>query len=185
MRKHKLLLLLVLIFSIHVGSFLCYYIYLSSYQKAQQALMKNDLDNLEITKYVMEPSELYVNTADIFWQDNNKEIIINTILYDVISSYTINGNVILNLVSDVEEEKMNAYFADLFGFNKLENKNNTFKLLKELLALKYIANINTVNYFSYRCSIIQTISFFNLSKPYLIKQTPPPNKFYFYYNSVC
>lgn len=87
-------LLCILVFS--CGSFFIYKIYLRSYKKEFRSFVNiQKQDKLE--SYTIPLNQLYVSSAVLKWEDENKEVIIEGKLYDVIALVIQNDQVILSL----------------------------------------------------------------------------------------
>lgn len=169
--------LLITLFS--VGSFIVFSTYISFHQSTFQASLKKINQNLFTTKIFINPSELYTNSKNLIWEDDNKEIIKEGILYDIISIDSKDGKIMLTVISDSKEQEIKKQFASLYKDNYTHPSNNLTKLLKQLLALKFLfyfnSSFNSNQHFS-------TISYvrFNLLKDkpvFLPKEVPPPNFF--------
>ncbi len=167
--------LLITIFGL--GSFLIYSYYLSSYKNAYQSYVKNNESNISTTKILINPCQLYTNSKTILWEDENKEIIKDGILYDIISIISDKGKVVLTVISDYQEQIIKKEFASVYNIHSTKSDNNPLKLLKQFLSLKFLINSNSLfDFESIQCnSTIYTNYLFSIKSIFLSKNTPPPN----------
>jgi len=164
-------LLCILVFS--CGSFFIYKIYLKSYKKEFRSFINiQKQDKLEF--YTIPLNQLYVSSAVLKWEDENKEVIIEGKLYDVIALVIQNDQVILSLLPDFKELQLKQEFANLFN-DSSKNISPFLNLLKQMLNLKFESNS-----FSFLSSIpANNISFteflFNIPEVSLNSPFIPPS----------
>ncbi|MDX2173255.1 MAG: hypothetical protein SFY56_09055 [Bacteroidota bacterium] len=177
LKKAVVILTFVLIAIFSLGAFLFYYCYLSSYKKDFKSFIKKDRSKLYTTKIIINPSQLYSSSKTIIWEDNNKEIILNGTLYDIVAISSNKGKVEITLLSDEKEQEIKKQFASLYKENDLNSPtNNLAKILKQFLGLKFLSN----NYFdlnSNQNTIICSHIPFNHIKSksvFLPQEVPPP-----------
>ncbi len=169
-------LLILSIFS--CGSYLLYKSYLSSYKSNFRAYVNANEKNVNSSVIHISPSDLYINSNRIIWEDENKEIIFDGILYDIVSMKNEGGKVILTVISDEQEEEIKKEFSENFKGNADSKTNNSFKLLKQFLALKYISNDDLFEINSNQIiNEYQTDRALKLVSVFISTETLPPNQF--------
>ncbi len=176
MKKLIIIIVLTIISFLSIGSYILYKGYLKAYKADFRTYINLHQQHLPLVKHIIQKSELYVNTKLIQWEDEDKEVVINGKLYDVISSTIIKNTVELSLLEDTNEQGIKKEFASSFDLTNSKS-NNPIKLLKQFLALKCVVNhsqnLNTP------MSFLNTISCysngFSIPKIVLLVQTPPPN----------
>lgn len=178
MKKITIIVTLSVICFLSLGSFLLYKGYLKAYKSDFKAYINLNKQHLPLVKYSILKSELYVNTNLIQWEDENKEIVIEGKLYDIISKTSTNNTIVLDLLEDTKEYELKKEFANSFDVEHSKS-NSPIKLLKQFLALKCI----TVPHFEFQdfnlYSNFKPIDHTNfiISTIFLFKETPPPNIF--------
>ena len=177
MKKIVILFSFILITVLSAGTFIIYYSYLSSYQNNYQSYVKKEYKHLNTTKILINPSQLYANTKTIIWEDKNKEVIIDGILYDIISIISNNSKIELTVISDTQEQEIKKQFASSYDLNSTKSSNSPIKLLKQFLAFKFLNNSNySFNFQSNQYySSIYTNYLFSIKSIFISKNTPPPN----------
>jgi hypothetical protein len=121
------------------GNFLIYKTFISSYKKEFRSWIFSS-HNASMSQLAINPSALFVNSQDLLWEDENKEIIYNGELYDVVGRHNEHGKVILTLVNDKNELDLNKEFAS--GFDDSKNSSGLLKILKQFLGLKFLGSQN-------------------------------------------
>ncbi len=125
------------------GHYFIYKSVLKSHKKEFKTYIRSHFAKIE--QIEIAPSELYTNTNQLTWLDENKEVLLNGIMYDIVSLKTEGGKVVLNVVKDKDEkELMNRYqkqFNDIYENGNTGKKNNN--LIKDFLSLKYFQNRNS------------------------------------------
>ena len=178
MKKTALILSTILIVVFSTGSFFVYKCFLGSYKKEFKSYLSLNKKTTATTIIKINPSQLFTNSNTITWEDENKEVIYNGILYDIVYIENINGKVYLTAVSDFQETELKKQFASIYSIHSNPSTKNPFDLLKQFLALKtIIQNSETyINPFP-----IKYFSIKNNSKSYqlqtivLNQETPPPD----------
>lgn len=174
MRKLSYIIVFSLITVFITGHYFIYKTVLNSHKKEFKAYINANYAKIE--KIEILTNELYANSSKITWMDNNQELCINGMMYDILSITKMNSGYVLNVVKDKEEKELMYRYQN--QFNELYNngdtgKNNT-NLIKDFLSLKYFQN---------SCLQIKTIaksySYFDflitkISNGYLIVPSPPP-----------
>lgn len=160
------------------GSYFFHKSHLKAYKKEFKSYIKKNQSNIPTTKLIINDSELYINTKQIVWLDENKEVYYQGKLYDVVSLLKQKDKIILSLLSDENEQKLKNDFASIYDDDSVGKTNQKpIKLLKQFLTLKYVtpksAVINTL------ClkDIIQpfTVDTFELQNVFLSQDAPPPD----------
>jgi hypothetical protein len=89
-------------------------------------------------RYNISKADLYANTTELIWEDENKEVIIKGKLYDVIALQVNGDQIVLSLLPDFKEQDIKANYAKIFTNNSNnDNTSSLFKLLKQLISLKF------------------------------------------------
>ncbi len=177
MKKIVILFSFILITVLSTGSFIIYRSYLSSYQNNYQSYVKKEHKHLNSTKILIDSSQLYTNSKTIIWEDKNKEIIIDGILYDIISIISNNNKIELTVISDTQEQEIKKQFALSYELNSTKSSNSPLKIIKQFLAFKFLKNSdNSTNFQSNQyCLSVYTNYLFSIKSIFLSKNTPPPN----------
>lgn len=174
MRKASYIIALSLITVFFTGHYFIYKSVLISHKKEFKTYIRSHFAKIEQIEIL--PSELYTDNSKIQWLDENKEICLNGVMFDIVTIKNEGAKVVLNVVKDKDEkELMNRYqkqFNDIYENGNTGKKNNN--LMKDFLSLKYFqktfSQINLIssehNYSSGRIFTIPAI--------YISVQTPPP-----------
>lgn len=168
---------LIVLFSI--GNYFFYTAYLTSYKKEFKHYIFDHKKNAHVSTLCINPSELYCNSPRITWEDENKEIVHQGVLYDIVSISPNGLTVELTLVSDQQEMELKDQFASMYDVSSGKATKNPFHLLKAFLALKYVpasANMELNNLAQQHASFYPCQSFILASKT-ISKETPPPDLF--------
>lgn len=137
MRKISYIIALSLITVFLTGHYFIYKSVLKSHKKEFKTYIRSHFAKIE--QIEISPSELYANTKHLTWLDENKEVSLNGVMYDIVSIKNAGKKVILFVVNDKDEkELMNRYQSD---FNDVYQNGNSGKhntnLMKDFLSLKY------------------------------------------------
>jgi len=151
-------------------------LYLKSYKKDFKAYVFKNKKIISHTKIEIKKNELYKNSRNLVWEDENKEIVYYGNLYDIVEIETIEDKVFLTVVSDKEEMELKKQFASIYNENDLKKSSQPAKLLKQLLSLKCVCNNDNFEFKNdtYVIPFCQ-IKIFVTQKGYLFVETPPPN----------
>jgi hypothetical protein len=178
LKKTALILSVMLIVVFSTGSFFVYKCFLQSYKKEFKSYISLNKKTTATTIIKINPSQLFTNSNTITWEDENKEVIYNGILYDIVYIENKKGKVYLTVVSDFQETELKKQFASIYSVNSNSSTKNPFDLLKQFLALKTIfQNSETyINPFPIKCFSIKNYStLFKLQTIVLNQETPPPD----------
>lgn len=108
--------------------------YKKNFKEYLKTLPEEKWESIEIASY-----QLYKNTSEITWVDNNKEIEMNGQLYDVVKIKQIGNKVKLYLVNDNDEKTLknnyNKLAKNIEGNSSQKNNN---KVLNDFITLKVI-----------------------------------------------
>ena len=151
-------------------------LYLKSFKKDFKAYVFKNKKTISFTKIEIKKNQLYKNSKNIVWEDENKEIVYFGNLYDIVSVEVNSENVVLTVVSDKKEMELKKQFASIYNEDNYKNSSQPIKLLKQLLSFKCIFSNK---YFEFK-NENKLISFCNMElfitqKGYLTIETPPPN----------
>jgi hypothetical protein len=127
---------LIILFS--VGNYVFYSAYITSYKKEFKHYISTHKENTGVTTVTINPSDLYCNSARITWEDDNKEIVHEGVLYDIVSIGSGGLTVELTVVSDKQEMELKNQFASIYDVSSGKATKNPLHLLKAFLALKFV-----------------------------------------------
>lgn len=177
MKKLICIFLIVFVTLFSLGGFLIYSAYLSCYKNSYKSFIKTNQHSKNYKKIFINPSELYVNTKTIIWEDEYKEVIIDGVLYDIVSVNYENGKVMLTVISDNQEQEIKKQFASQYSDSYAQSSNHLAKLLKQFLGLKFLSNYGYSNNSNkYYSSISYTpYSLLKNKFVFLPQELPPPN----------
>lgn len=156
------------------GHFFIFKIAQSGHQDQFRSFILKNLDQTE--KIEISPFELFSNSKNIKWLDNNKEIVFNGLIYDIVSIKNTGKTVSLFVVNDNDEKALIDKYTELAGSifnNTIPGKQD---LIKDFLSLKFFQdtplaitalNIFQTNTYAEYISDIITV--------FLSQETPPPN----------
>lgn len=161
----------MLIFS--CGSFFIYKIYIKSYKKEFRSFISDQKqDNLE--SHTIPLAQLYISSDVLKWEDENKEVILNGKLYDVIKTVIVNDQAILCLLPDLKEIQLKQEFASLYN-DSAKSSSPFMNLLKQMLNLKFVSANFTFSASDLSAQIIFSESNFNLSEGITTNPFIPPS----------
>lgn len=178
LKKTVTIILFSLISIFSCGSYLIYKSYLYSYKSDFKAYINTNKKDIKLSTILISPSELYVNSKTIIWEDENKEVIHQGVLYDIVSIKNQNGKVVLFALSDCKEQEFKKQFAENFNESSSKSTGNTLKLLKQFLALKYVSSDASLVFNN--TSILNEYKRGSCFKPepvFISTETLPPNLF--------
>ncbi len=158
------------------GSYVMSKLYLKSYKKDFKAYVFINKKIISHTKIEIKKNQLYKNSRNLVWEDENKEIVYYGNLYDIVEIETIEDKVFLTVVSDKEEMELKKQFASIYNENDFKKSSQPAKLLKQLLSLKCVCNNDNFEFKNdtYVIPFCQ-IKIFVIQKGYFFIETPPPN----------
>ena len=93
-----------------LGSYFIYICSLESYKQDFRKFVAQDKLASAITTIQINPSNLYINSSSLSWEDDYKEVVYNGNLYDVISIKSVGINVLITLISDTQEMDLKKQF---------------------------------------------------------------------------
>lgn len=108
-----------------------------SHRSQMKAMIRSGRSMTGVTSLTIDPSELYVNTEKLSWEDDNQEIVYNNMRYDIVSVIPQKGALVLYLLSDQIEKDLQDTYASA-NDDKQQAGNPPVKILKQLLALKFL-----------------------------------------------
>jgi hypothetical protein len=177
LKKATIIFSFFLISVFSIGGYLVHRLYLHNYKKEFKAYVSRIKESTSFTTIDINPSELYVNSKRIAWEDENKEVVYKGILHDVVSIKGKGLSVELTLISDHEEMKLKKDFAGLYDVTTSGSSKKPFELLKNLLSLKYL--VQGTGFKLYNAILVQDVSFpkpgFLLICRAILPDAPPPD----------
>lgn len=154
------------------GHFFIFRISQASHKKEFRSFMLQNLD--QAIKIDITPSELYSSSAKIKWVDDNKEVVINDQVYDVLGFKNSGTTVSLFLINDSKEKDL------INNYELLSNSiNNTTspgsELVKDFLSLKYLPDsLIGILPVSYDLSTSFPAYVADLASVFISLENPPP-----------
>jgi hypothetical protein len=179
LKKATIIFSFILITVFSVGSYFLHQLYLKSYKKEFKAYISKYKQRSAFSTITINPSELYINSANIIWEDEYKEVIYNGVLYDVVSVKGKGLTIVLTVVSDHQEMELKKEFASLFDVSSNQKTKGPFDLLKNFMALKYLAANSDFCFNNCVFSLDNLASFksIQINSPVINLDTPPPQFF--------
>lgn len=158
------------------GSYVVSKLYLNSYKKDFKGYVFKNKKTISYTKIEIIKNQLYKNSKNLVWEDENKEIVYCGHLYDIVDIQIVNEKVVLTVVSDKQEMNLKKQFASIYNENDIKNTNQSSKLLKHFLALKCI-NTSNVELELLKDNVLKNpfidIEYKTINM-FLSQETPPP-----------
>lgn len=139
-KKIACIVLFIITSVLSSGCFLIYSGYLCHYKSDIRRCIDADRRSINKSVISINPSELYIDSKTISWEDGNKEIVYKEVLYDIVNVKNEKGKVILTVVSDIQEQELKKQISESIDDNLSTPTNNSLKLLKQFLAFKYISD---------------------------------------------
>ncbi len=175
MKKITIIITLFLITVLSTGSYVMSKLYLKSYKKDFKDYVFQNKKTISYTKIEIKKNQLYKNSKDLVWEDENKEIVYFGNLFDIVSIEINCDNIVLTIVSDKEEMELKKQFASIYNENDFKKSSQPAKLLKQLLSLKCVCNNDNFEFKNdtYVIPFCQ-IKIFVTQKGYLFVEMPPP-----------
>ena len=176
MKKITIIITLFLITVLSTGSYVVSKLYLNSYKKDFKAYVFKNKAIIAHTKIEISKNQLYKNSKQLVWEDENKEVVYKGNLYDIVDIQVLNEKVVLTVVSDTQETNLKKQFASMYDENDFKNTNQSSKLLKQFLALKCI-NTSNVELKLLKDNVTKKTFIDNeykTIKMFLSQETPPP-----------
>ena len=177
MKKISIICCFILITVFSTGSYLIHTCYLNSYKKEFKSFIFANQKHTSTAVVLINPSELYTNSCNIIWEDENKEVLYKGVLYDIIRIENRGLKIALVVVSDEQETSLKKQFSELFDLNALGSAKNPFHILKSFFSLNCV--INQADFDLGITSFLRPQSYstdsFLISKVFLTQDTPPPD----------
>ena len=156
------------------GHFFIFKIAQLSHQDQFRSFILKNLDQTE--KIEISPFELFSNSNNIKWNDNNKEIVFNGLVYDIVSIKNTGKTVSLFVVNDTDEKTLLDNYNELAGSIFNNSSPVRHDLIKDFLSLKFFQDgpleITTLNVFQFNV-YAEYVS--DIITVFLSQETPPPN----------
>lgn len=157
------------------GGFLIHKCSLYSYKKTFKSYVLAHKNILPLSSIYITPSELFRNSSDLTWLDENTEIVFKGVLYDIVEMKNINGKVVLNVVSDNQESEIQKNFALFFATKKDSSSKEPFELLKDFFELEYINTNFSFKYLKKLTKINNCRNDLQLPNMFFFIDSPPPD----------
>lgn len=174
MRKASFIIISTLIIVFLTGNYFIYKQITKAHKKEFKAYIRSRF--AKTIKISIHPSELYSNNSKINWLDDNKEVIINDVLYDVISIKNNGTLVVLTVVDDKKEKELMDTYRDRFDdFRASHSSKNKPQVAKDFFSLKYLP-IKTNSFLLHLDKIHFSLNEnFRVTKGHTLLLTPPPD----------
>jgi hypothetical protein len=158
------------------GSYFFCEAYIDSYKKEYRTYIVRNSKHISKKVITINKADLYINSANMTWEDDNQELVYDKLLYDVIDIKSITNKIQITLVTDDKEQQLKNQFTELYNCDITNKENKPLKLLKQFLALKCIINSANVSPKVNFASInkVKTLYLLNITYVYLKQETPPP-----------
>lgn len=147
------------------------------YIKCQKTDFRQELISVHsgsMEELEMNTSDLYKNKKGVEWHENNKEITVNEVFFEVIKVVSKKNTTVLHVIKD---EKENNLFASYFN-NKLINNDFLIQLVKIMCGLHLV---NTCNYefkfFENYKGLLVNVNNLNLGIELHLRLIKPPQSF--------
>lgn len=148
------------------------------YKREVRNYIKQNTNHNNTSIILINPSELYINTKNITWEDENKELVYNGILYDIVNIKNQNGKVLIAAISDMRELEIKREFAENFSGKSEGHSHHSLKLLKQFLALKYLSSDESLELQNNLMAVHYQINGgFKPESGFVAIETLPPNYF--------
>lgn len=175
MRKAGFIIILSLITVFLTGHYFIYKTVVKSHKGEFKAYIRSNFVKAE--QIWIHPSQLYADNSEMQWLDENKEVCLSGVMYDILSIENAGTKIILNVVKDKDEkELMDRYrdqFNDQYENGRPEKKNSN--ILKELLSFKYLHSASPKFMLHHTVSDPFHEFISRTSSGYLRLNSPPPN----------
>ena len=156
------------------GHFFIFKISQAAHQNKFRSYIQQDLAQLK--KIDINPSQLYSDSKEIKWLDDNREVMIGDFIYDVVFTKNSGKTVSLYLINDDDERSL------LDKYNKLadsifdESNPSKQDVVKDFLSLKCL-QYNSLNFVPENLSLLNSYAAYTVSitSVFLSQETPPPN----------
>lgn len=122
------------------GNYFIYKQVTKAHKKEFKAFIRSKYAKKQTVKIY--PSELYSNNSRITWLDHNKEILLDGVMYDIISHTNDGVQVALTVVEDSQEKELMHRYKNQFDeiYNHHPKQKNS--IAKDFFAFKYLPNKN-------------------------------------------
>jgi hypothetical protein len=144
LKKITIILTLLIVIILITGVFLISKLYLNSYKKEFKTYVLKNKKSIAFKTLQINLNQLFKNSDHLIWEDDNKEIIYNGELYDIISIQFKAKKVFLTVVSDSQEQELKNQFASFYKNNDLKNTSYPIKLLKQLFSFKCVIQLDRI-----------------------------------------
>ncbi|MBL7895602.1 MAG: hypothetical protein JNK50_09960 [Bacteroidia bacterium] len=139
MRKVFFIFITLIITVLITGNYFIYKQVTKAHKKEFKAFIRSRYAKTQTIS--ISPSELFSNNSRISWLDNNKEILMNDVMYDIISFKSEGVKVVLTVVEDThEKELMNKYKDQFDAVYSTSSGKKQNSLAKDFFAFKYLGN---------------------------------------------
>ena len=124
LKKIAVIFTFVFISILSTGSFFVFSGFISQYQTDYQAYIQKEKSKINTSEILINPSQLYINSAKVSWEDDNKELVVDGVLYDVVS-ITVNRKGKLVFARRTSFHFMKSNGVDSLSSRRLEFRTDT------------------------------------------------------------
>jgi hypothetical protein len=159
------------------GTFFIHLHFLKSYKKEFKTYLKTTRHSSFKSILFIHPSELYADTDKLIWEDENKEIVYDGVLYDILEIRSEGTRLALIAVSDFREMEMKRVFSEIYANDAHKSGKQPFSLLKSLLNLKTTFGSSYVlpDVYAQNYELFSTQPDLRIASIFLQAETPPPD----------
>jgi len=178
LKKTTIIFSFILIAVFSAGNYLLHLMYLENYKKDFREYIIKHKKEVVLTSIEINVNELYVNSASLYWEDDNQEVIYKGKLYDIILLQAHGEKITMTVVSDDEEADIKEAFADEFTETGTSRASKgPLRLLKDFFALKYTMSSDILLLAKPATPDRSFCSFFasHWTSHSISKETPPPD----------
>lgn len=118
------------------GHFFIFKLSQNSHQNQFRAFIFKNLD--KVIKVDISPFELYSSSSKIKWLDDNKEVVIDNQIYDVVGLKNSGKTVSLFLMNDNQEKNLIDNYNELASSVLNTPTSSKTNLIKDFLSLKFL-----------------------------------------------
>ena len=171
LRKATFIIISLIITVLITGNYFIYRQVTKAHKKEFKAFIRTKYAKTETLEIC--PSELYTNNSKITWLDHNKEVLVNDVMYDIVSISNGGTKVILTVVNDTYEKELMNRYKDQFNASAGSHKKNN-SIAQDFFGMKYISSSYYILTSTYSETLLSNPVTFMIFSGYQTVLTPPP-----------
>ena len=156
------------------GHFFVFKVSQAAHQSKFRSYIQQNLT--ELKKIEINPSQLYTDSKGIQWFDDNREVMIGSLMYDVVYTKNSGKTISLFLVNDENEKTLMDKYSKLA--DSIFDDSNPAKqdVVKDFLSLKFLQG-SPFEFQAPNTIVVneQAVYAASLNSGVLSKETPPPS----------